>query len=78
MKTMSASEANRQFSTLLRLVEEGETIAILSRGRPVAVMAPSKLETDSRSEARERLLSRLREQSRSDIGTWSRDELYDF
>lgn len=77
MKTMSASDANRHFSALLRLVEEGETVTILSRGRPVAVMAPSKLDTAQRSLARERLLLRLKAQNRSDLDAWSRDDLYD-
>jgi prevent-host-death family protein len=36
MKTITASNANRGFSKLLREVSAGEEITILSRGEPVA------------------------------------------
>lgn len=36
MATISASEANRSFSSLLRQVAQGERFTVLSRGRPVA------------------------------------------
>ncbi len=38
MKTVSAAEANREFSKLLRDVQQGETVTITSRGKPVARM----------------------------------------
>eukprot|EP01037_Dinobryon_pediforme_P022129 gene22129-23184_t len=40
MKTVSAAEANRQFSKLLREVAAGETIEITSHGQPVAKISP--------------------------------------
>ena len=36
MKTITAANANRGFSNLLREVSKGEEITILSRGKPVA------------------------------------------
>ncbi|MBU2578066.1 type II toxin-antitoxin system prevent-host-death family antitoxin, partial [Patescibacteria group bacterium] len=36
MKTITAANANRGFSNLLREVSKGEEITILSRGTPVA------------------------------------------
>jgi len=40
MKTISAREANQQFSRLLGEVAAGEEIVITRRGRPVATLAP--------------------------------------
>jgi prevent-host-death family protein len=40
MKTVSAREANHQFSDLLSRVERGEEILITKRNRPVAVLRP--------------------------------------
>jgi prevent-host-death family protein len=36
MKTVSAAQANREFSKLLRAVQEGETVTITSHGKVVA------------------------------------------
>lgn len=38
--TVTATEANRQFSRLLREVEAGGRITITKDGRPVAVLVP--------------------------------------
>ena len=40
MKTVSAREANHEFSALLSRVERGEEIVITKRSRPVAVLRP--------------------------------------
>lgn len=40
MKTISAREANQQFSRLLGEVAAGEEVVITRRGRPVATLAP--------------------------------------
>lgn len=41
MKTVKVSEANQQFSKLIREVEhDGVTIRILRRDRPIAVLKP--------------------------------------
>jgi len=39
--TVSATEANRQFSKLLRAVEDGDRVTITKDGRPVAVLIPA-------------------------------------
>src|SRR4029079_10499559 len=46
MKTsaVTATEANRSFSKLLRAVQRGERIEITSHGRTVAVLAPAESE----------------------------------
>ena len=40
MKTVSARQANQQFSELLSRVENGEEILITKRSKPVAVLGP--------------------------------------
>ena len=40
MKTISARQANHEFSNLLSRVEHGEQILITKRSRPVAVLSP--------------------------------------
>ena len=77
MKTVSASDANRHFSTLLRDVGKGETFEIVSRGRAVAVMSPVSASQGAAVAAKTRLLQRLRVQARSVSQAWTRDELYD-
>lgn len=77
MKTITAAEANRQFSQLLRGVRQGDTYLVTSRGTPVATLAPADAELRARAQARAALLTRLKAQPTTDIGRWSRDELYD-
>jgi len=40
MKTVSAREANHEFSDLLSRVERDEEILITKRGKPVAMLVP--------------------------------------
>jgi prevent-host-death family protein len=77
MKTISAAEANRHFSSLLRQIASGESVTIVSRGRPVATMSPAQQEEGERANAKQNLLARLRSQRPSGARDWSRDELYD-
>jgi prevent-host-death family protein len=58
MKTISAREANQQFSRLLGEVAEGEEVVITRRGRPVATLAPyrGRPMTPERRAALERLM----------------------
>ncbi len=75
-KAISAAEANRNFSKLLREVREGRSYVVTSHGRPVARIAPV---TEQRSQAKAALLAHLEARSvrRRPIGRWKRDELYD-
>ena len=41
MTTVGVRELRQRASELLRLVEQGETIEITDRGRPVALLTPS-------------------------------------
>jgi prevent-host-death family protein len=75
-KTISAADANRKFSQLLRDVKEGQSYLVTSHGRPVARIAPITGSHDGAG-ARSSLLSRLRTERVTDIGRWNRDELYE-
>jgi prevent-host-death family protein len=76
-KAISAADANRNFSKLLRDVREGQSYVVTSHGRPVAKIVPAG--ADARLEKRNltALLARLRSEPVVDIGHWSRDELYE-
>lgn len=78
---MQAAEANRNFSRVLREVTEGRSYLVTSHGRPVARIVPADAgataEAAARAEARKRLLARLAQQPATDIGPWTRDELYE-
>lgn len=59
---ISAREANRHFAEMLSKVAAGETVIITRRGKPVATLAPYRLEgvaTPERQAAWDRLLARL-------------------
>ena len=78
MKTVSAADANRQFSKLLREVKAGEIVVIISRGDPVPQIVPVAAEdagAAGREQALAQLLARLRSQRALDLGKFSRDEL---
>jgi prevent-host-death family protein len=77
MKTISAADANRGFSRLLREVRQGEEITILSRGRPVAKMTSVNLSAPQKKAMKEILLSRLKSQGITGSRNWVREELYE-
>ena len=75
-KAISAADANRKFSQLLREVKEGRSYVVTSHGRPVARISPIE-KGDEADRAHDVLLKRLGAQKAIDIGPWTRDELYD-
>lgn len=77
MKSISAADANRHFSSLLREASRGVRITVTSRGRPVAtISAADQAGGRERAAARRALLSRLRATRVTGARNWSRDELY--
>ena len=75
---ISATEANRSFSHLLRRVrEEGKAFTVTSHGERVARLLPCRSADTDRLVAREALLSRLAAQPVMDAGRWTRDDLYE-
>jgi len=75
-EAVTAAEANRRFSELLRRVRQGRRFVVTSHGRPVAKLVPAEEQDDLTLAARERLFARLKEEPASDIGPWTRAELY--
>jgi prevent-host-death family protein len=47
MRTITATEASRQFSDLLDAIERGETVTITRGNHPVAEMRPARRRTGS-------------------------------
>jgi prevent-host-death family protein len=76
-ETVSAAEANRRFSLLLRGVREGRSYVVNIHGKPIARLIPAGKHDDVASSARSTLLSRLEKQLVINVGRWKRDELYE-
>jgi prevent-host-death family protein len=76
-ETVSAADANRKFSLILRGVRDGHSYVVTSHGRPVARIVPSDKHKGVGSGARAALLSRLKKQPLVHAERWTRDELYE-
>jgi prevent-host-death family protein len=80
MRTISAAEANRHFSKLLREVAAGKGVIVTSRGEPVAKVVPvepADLDEQQGQKAWEDHIARLRSQPVLNRGKITRDEIYD-
>ena len=77
VEIISASEANRQFSTLLRGIGQGTVYHITRHGNTIARLVPADDSNTSAEAVRKQLLAELREGPGYDIVPWTRDELYD-
>jgi prevent-host-death family protein len=77
-KAVSAADANRDFSKLLRQVRDGRSFVITSHGKAVAKIVPVDAKDHVRAAARRVLFARLEGQSTAvPVGRWTRDELYE-
>lgn len=76
-EAVSAADANRKFSLILRGVREGRSYLVTSHGRPVARIVPADRRETAATGARNALLSRLERQCVVNAGRWTRDELYE-
>jgi prevent-host-death family protein len=76
-EAVSAAEANRKFSLLLRGVREGNSYVVTSHGKPVARIIPVSKREGMATEARAALLARLARQPVVEAGRWTRDDLYE-
>jgi prevent-host-death family protein len=87
-KRVSAADARRGFSELLRGVRMGRSYVITSHGRVVAKLIPADTDVRHATAARAALLARLRSQpeakgarrggdGRTARRRWTRDGLYD-
>ena len=76
-ETISAADANRKFSRLLRGVRGGRSYVVTSHGKPVARLIPAGKHEKVAAGARTALLSRLNKQPVVHAKHWTRDELYE-
>lgn len=77
MKVVTATDARRRLSSILKAVQAGESYTIVSRGEAVATLIPPGRDAAMRRAAHERLMERLRSQPALGLGPFNRDELYD-
>ncbi|MEK0083073.1 type II toxin-antitoxin system Phd/YefM family antitoxin [Benzoatithermus flavus] len=81
MRTITAREANQQFSKLLEAAASGEEVTITRRGVPVAKLVPaSPTEAEvERTRRREAALAWLEREPLTGgvVADWTRDELYE-
>jgi prevent-host-death family protein len=75
-RIITASEANRDFSKMLREVGSGASYTISVHGKPVADLVP-RVDKKKMEKAKEMLLKHLRSQKPMNSGPWSRDEAYE-
>ena len=78
MSHISATDANRNFSRLLREVENGARVTITKDGRPVAVLSPvGQQEPGNREAALQRMKALMEEGMEIGYqGPLDRDELH--
>jgi prevent-host-death family protein len=76
-RAVSAAEANRKFSKLLRGAREGHSYIVTSHGKAVAKIMPVDKSGGATPGARAALVKRLRSEPVIRIGRWSRGELYE-
>lgn len=76
-ESVSAADANRRFSALLRGVRGGRSYVVTSHGTPIARIIPAAERQDERRGARNTLLARLEKQPLVETGRWPREELYE-
>jgi len=81
MRTVSAREANQQFSKLLEAATSGEEITITRHGVPVAKLVPlgGEATLNERERRRRAALEWLRSEALTGgtLDDWTRDDLYD-
>ena len=76
-ETITATDANRRFAEMLRLVDEGKSFIVTSHGRPVARLEPIGKSPAERAAAYEALLEHWAQVKPIEGGRWTREELYE-
>ena len=76
-RAITAADANRKFSSILRTVRGGKSYVVTVHGKPVAKILPVSENERERTVARASLLARLETQPVMNVGRWTRDELHD-
>lgn len=79
-RSISATDANREFSRLLSEVAAGKTYIVTSRGKPVARVEPIKADEADRAQRTRRLrayLDELAQRPVQNLGRVTRDDGYE-
>lgn len=76
LKSITAADANRRFSELLRDVREGSSVIVTVHGKPVAKIVPVDERAGVVDEGRQALFARLGRQRVVRAGAWTRESLY--
>jgi prevent-host-death family protein len=76
-RAVTAADANRKFSSILRTVCKGKSYVVTVHGKPVAKILPVSEGEQKRTAAHAALFARLESQPAINIGRWTRDELHD-
>lgn len=79
-RTITATEANREFSRVFNEVANGETYVVTARGKPVIKMTPVSAEEADREARKQRLKAYLEEiagRPVSNLGRVTRDDGYE-
>jgi prevent-host-death family protein len=76
---ISAADANRKFSQLLRGASKGENYIVTTHGKPVVKISAVDVEADKKKRERafKKLMMHLKAQPAMNLGKITRDELYD-
>ena len=78
MRAITARQANQSFSRVLREAENGGTVIVTRRGKPVAVIAPYRQANDSgREQAIEHIVRLMREGVPLGGRRFTRDEMHE-
>jgi prevent-host-death family protein len=78
MRFVSAREANQAFSQILKDAEDGESVVITRRGRPVALLAPYRAPASQERElAIEHIVALMREGIPIGGRRFTRDEMHE-
>jgi prevent-host-death family protein len=74
-KPVSAADANRKFSKLLRAVRKGQRYVVMFHGKGIAKIVPDGKDDGVWCGARAALLKRLRSERVVIVGRWRRDDM---
>ncbi len=78
--TVSAAQANREFSKLMKLVESGEEVVVTSRGKPKIKLVPAG-DIDDEAVRRQRafdvMTRRLERQTAQNLPRATREDMYE-
>lgn len=80
VKTVSAAQANREFSKLMQIAEAGEEVVVTSRGKPKVKIVRAD-QADSETARRQKAFDELTEMLKSrpilNLPRATRDDMYD-